>query len=348
MEGERLLDNTDGISFGSGAMRFADLTDHWDDADDSLETKEEEQKSEASFFRKSALGLFVYLAVGVVFYSCVSPLENTNPPLPGHNATAVVTWIDSLYFTMVTLTTVGYGDFHPKDGDIVSELFTCVFVLVGILFVSIGLSFFVSNILDKQENLIASVLDNDISPTAPGKCGLSQLDWKVVTAIATCFFFIVLGMIVFAFAENWSFTKALYYVCISITTVGYGDAHVMNPGTKIFACVWLGFSTLSLGKTVSELIDWKLSKKILSIRSRVLNKKFDTKLFQQMDHDNDGSISKFDFLVFQLVNGQWNVDQVDVDTIMQKFATLDKNKNQKLSMKELGILDVEGKKDSAM
>ena len=67
--------------------------------------------------------------------------------------------------------------------------FPQVFVLGGILFVSIFLSFFVINILDKQENMIASVLDNDVSPTAPGKCGLTQLDWKVVTAIGTLLFF---------------------------------------------------------------------------------------------------------------------------------------------------------------
>ena len=58
---------------------------------------------------------------------------------------------------------------------------------------SIFLSFFVINILDKQENMIESVLDNDVSPTAPGKCGLTQLDWKVVTAIGTLLLFFLMG-----------------------------------------------------------------------------------------------------------------------------------------------------------
>jgi len=57
-----------------------------------------------------------------------------------------------------------------------------------------------------------------------GKCGLSLRDWRVVISLCTCAFLAVLGMLVFALAENWSFTKAMYYVCISITTVGYGDA----------------------------------------------------------------------------------------------------------------------------
>jgi voltage-gated potassium channel len=42
-------------------------------------------------------------------------------------------WIDSVYFTMVTLTTVGFGDLHPtKD---VSKLFTVVFIMVGVGFI---------------------------------------------------------------------------------------------------------------------------------------------------------------------------------------------------------------------
>src|ERR687897_1039962 len=39
-------------------------------------------------------------------------------------------FIDALYFSVVTLTTVGYGDFAPKTD--VGKLFTAVYVLVGV------------------------------------------------------------------------------------------------------------------------------------------------------------------------------------------------------------------------
>ena len=40
------------------------------------------------------------------------------------------TWLDSLYFSVITLTTVGYGDFSPQtDG---GKVFTMIYIFVGL------------------------------------------------------------------------------------------------------------------------------------------------------------------------------------------------------------------------
>lgn len=48
------------------------------------------------------------------------------------------TWIQSFYFTVVTLTTVGYGDLTPSNDS--TRLFTAWFILIGVTVVvsSIG------------------------------------------------------------------------------------------------------------------------------------------------------------------------------------------------------------------
>lgn len=39
-------------------------------------------------------------------------------------------WIDALYFSVITLTTVGYGDFSPTTD--AGKLFTIFYILIGI------------------------------------------------------------------------------------------------------------------------------------------------------------------------------------------------------------------------
>lgn len=40
------------------------------------------------------------------------------------------TWIDSIYFSVITLTTVGYGDFSPQTNG--GKLFTIFYIIIGI------------------------------------------------------------------------------------------------------------------------------------------------------------------------------------------------------------------------
>ena len=67
-----------------------------------------------SHFRSLARLTVIAITSGVVFYSLV---EHLSP-------------VDALYFSVTTLTTVGYGDFSPQTT--AGKLFTVVYVLIGV------------------------------------------------------------------------------------------------------------------------------------------------------------------------------------------------------------------------
>lgn len=39
-------------------------------------------------------------------------------------------WIDSVYFSVITLTTIGYGDFFPQTDE--GKLFTIFYIIIGL------------------------------------------------------------------------------------------------------------------------------------------------------------------------------------------------------------------------
>ena len=65
-------------------------------------------------YRSLLLTSIVILAIGTVSYHLIEGWS----------------WIDSLYFSVITLTTIGYGDFSPQTE--LGKLFTMFYILLGL------------------------------------------------------------------------------------------------------------------------------------------------------------------------------------------------------------------------
>ncbi len=62
------------------------------------------------------------------------------------------TWIQSFYFSVITLSTVGYGDLHPTTE--ISRLFTACYILSGVAIALSALGIIGMNYLEKREKKI--------------------------------------------------------------------------------------------------------------------------------------------------------------------------------------------------
>ena len=62
------------------------------------------------------------------------------------------TWIKCFYFSVTTLTTVGYGDLHPSSE--LSRLFTSIYILVGVTFTVGAIGIIGSNFIARRERML--------------------------------------------------------------------------------------------------------------------------------------------------------------------------------------------------
>jgi voltage-gated potassium channel len=61
-------------------------------------------------------------------------------------------WISSFYFTVATLTTVGYGDLYPTTE--LSRLFTAIFALAGVSIAFASFAVIGANYIRKSQELL--------------------------------------------------------------------------------------------------------------------------------------------------------------------------------------------------
>ncbi len=84
--------------------------------------------------RRIALVVVLVLGIGTVFYHYVEALK----------------WLDSIYFCVVTLATVGYGDITPKTD--AGKVFTIFYILFGVAIIAASLSYLLRNAVIKHKS----------------------------------------------------------------------------------------------------------------------------------------------------------------------------------------------------
>ncbi|KAG9459962.1 hypothetical protein H6P81_004470 [Aristolochia fimbriata] len=244
----------------------------------------------SSVIKQAVMLLLIYLSIGVIFYSFnrknFSGIE-THPA------------VDALYFCIVTMCTIGYGDIAPLTP--ATKIFACVFVLFGFGFLDILLSGVVNYVLDLQENLI-------LNSTAVGKTdrhsaknyivdtqkGRMRIRMKVGLALAVVVTCVGTGTLVLYFMEDLDWVDSIYLSVLSVTTVGYGDQAFETLAGRLFASVWLLVSTLGVARAFLYLAEARIDKRHRRIAKWVLDRNMTVEDLFAADMNHTGFISKSD------------------------------------------------------
>lgn len=233
--------------------------------------------SSQSTVRQGFIFLAVYLSLGVLIYSF------NEGKFAGDRTHPVV---DALYFCIVTMCTIGYGDIIPNNT--ATKLFSILFVLVGFGFIDILLSGMVSYVLDLQENyLLKTAKDGYI---IDAKKGRMRIRMKVGLALGVVVLCIGFGAAAMHFMERLDWVDSFYLSVMSVTTVGYGDRAFKSRGGRLFASVWLLVSTLAVARAFLFLAEARVDRRQRRMAKWVLGHNMTVSDFFAADIDNNGFV----------------------------------------------------------
>ncbi|KAL5716384.1 cAMP-dependent protein kinase catalytic subunit [Ranunculus cassubicifolius] len=283
-----------------------------------------------SIVRQAFALLILYLSLGVLIYS----LNREN-----FDATETHPVVDALYFCIVTMCTIGYGDITPRTT--AAKLFSIMFVLVGFGFIDILLSGMVSYVLDLQENLLLSATSknsqkHDIAKTYVFdlKKGRMRIRMKVGLALGVVVLCVGIGTCVMHFVEKLGWLDSFYLSVMSVTTVGYGDRAFNSLTGRLFASIWLLVSTLAVARAFLYLAEARIDRRHRMMAKWVLRQDMTVSEFLAADIDNNGFVSKSEFVIYKLKE-MGKIADKDISQICTQFDRLDSGNCGKITLADL-------------
>ncbi|MQL72093.1 hypothetical protein Taro_004414 [Colocasia esculenta] len=280
----------------------------------------------SSIVRQAVLLLAVYLSFGVLIYT-----------LNRHHFAAKETHpvVDALYFCIVTMCTIGYGDITPESTS--AKLFSIAFVLIGFGFVDVLLSGMVCYVLDLQENLLLSAVKGGKgarSYLVDVKKGRMRIRMKVGLALGVVVLCIGIGTAVMHFVERLGWLDSFYLSVMSVTTVGYGDRAFKSLPGRLFASIWLLVSTLAVARAFLYLAEWRIDKRHRMIAKWVLSRDMTIAEFLAADIDHNGFVSKSEYVIYKLKE-MGKIAEKDIVPICEQFDRLDIGNCGKITLSDL-------------
>ena len=236
-----------------------------------------------SILMKALIGLVAYILVGVLGFSLL------DDDLSGVTTTSKL--VDAMYFAIVTMTTVGYGDVVPKG--VAAKLFTCAFVFVGFGLVGVLVSGAANYLVEKQENILIKKYKKQNSDETPEELEADEVVAAnlraAISGVVVGVLFIT-GLLVLMLVEGLTFIDAFYCVCVTITTLGYGDESFTSLAGRLFAVFWILSSTVCVAQFFLYLAESRTEERQRRLAVWALTRPITRSDLEAADLDDDGSV----------------------------------------------------------
>ena len=266
------------------------------------------------------------------------------------------TFIDTVYFIAITVTTVGYGDMSPKSD--AGKIFVMVFIIVGVALAGVMMTKITDWMLEKQKNAVkrseekaqermqkdlaklkqnlgAHVSEAELARSISIKEaeGKSKVEANpIASALVVISIVVTLGAVVMGQLEGISFLDGCYWSIVTSTTVGYGDVTPKSADGRIFASFYAFITVGVMGWAVGQIASSAISTSV-EAASHVEAFKLTPESLVQMGGEK-GYVDQYDFAVAMML-AMGKATQEDFDLVANRFNELDVNHDKTLDAKDL-------------
>mmetsp|Transcript_37183 Transcript_37183/g.100510 ORF Transcript_37183/g.100510 Transcript_37183/m.100510 type:complete len:527 (-) Transcript_37183:279-1859(-) len=274
-------------------------------------TKVAEAGGSAKLLLYACVVLLVYFIVGVAFFV---QMEKVIDGDDGQKRGMRV--IEAVYFAVCTFSTVGYG--IPAPITDAGKLFTVFFSLCGVglisIAVAIGMAYHVDSknasklheeVIIGEDGSVRRMNDSKLAKIDPDKVKLmAELHDRQLIFLGVLKFIVTIGLggAIFCWIERSTFVDGIYWATITAITVGYGDVVAKSDGGMVFSCFFMLFGATIMANVIGLPTEVFMGRMNRDKINQVLNAKIDRALFEEMDEDGSGDISKDEFLLYMLEN----------------------------------------------
>lgn len=270
--------------------------------------------------------LLVYLAGGMLCFHL------TRHQISGKKTHSL---LDALYFTVVTMTSVGYGDLVPAST--LTILLACLFVVLGMLIVGVVLSKAADLLVEKQSHLLVKALHmNETIGQAEilKKIKTKNVRNKCIILVVLLLVFMAAGTGLLLSVEDLDFVHAFYCVVATLTGLGYIDKCFSTTGGRVFALFWILLGTIYVAQLLFTFALLHTERRQRSLVKWVLKRKTTASDLEAADFDGDGIVVAAEFIVYKLKE-MGKISEDDIKPIMDEFEILDFDKTGTLSTSDL-------------
>ncbi|XP_068609886.1 potassium channel subfamily K member 2-like isoform X1 [Brachionichthys hirsutus] len=145
--------------------------------------------------------------------------EGVNPSGKSSNQTSLWDFSSSFFFAGTVITTIGFGNISPHTEG--GRIFCIIYALLGIpLF-----GFLLAGVGDQLGTIFGKGIAKVEKMIVKWK--VSQTKIRVFSTLLFilfgCLIFVALPAVIFKQIEGWSTLESIYFVVITLTTIGFGD-----------------------------------------------------------------------------------------------------------------------------